>query len=68
VSGNIPPAAQLHYVLNCPCGAVLTGRDEDEIVRVARAHLRDRHPEMADDYDREQILSVARRLVGPPRR
>lgn len=52
-----------HYVLDCPCGRTLTGLSEDEIVEVAFAHLREAHPEMADDYEREHILFMARRLV-----
>ena len=52
-----------HYVLDCPCGTTLTGLSEDEIVQVAFAHLREVHPEMADDYEREHVLAMARRLV-----
>lgn len=54
---------QFHYVLNCPCGETLTGDAEDDIVQASFAHLREKHPEMADKYDREQILAVAQRLV-----
>ena len=35
----------------------------DEIVEVAFAHLRKEHPDLADDYEREHILFMARRLV-----
>ncbi len=52
-----------HYVLDCPCGTTLTGLSEDEIVQVAFAHLHEVHPEMADDYEREHVLAMARRLV-----
>jgi hypothetical protein len=58
-----PKDLQFHYVLDCPCGTTLTGLTEDEIVEVAFAHLRDKHPDMADDYEREHILVMARRLV-----
>jgi len=54
-----------HYVLDCPCATTLSGASEDEIVDVAFAHLREAHPDMADDYQREHILFMARRLVGP---
>lgn len=53
-----------HYLLDCPCGTTLDAPSEDEIVEVAFAHLREAHPEMADDYKREHILFMARRLVG----
>lgn len=54
---------ELHWVLSCPCGATLTGDTEDEIVDVSFAHLREQHPKMADEYEREHILFMARRLV-----
>lgn len=56
---------QFHYVLSCPCGQTLTGESEDEIVQNSFAHLREQHPDMADKYDRDQVLAVARRLVKP---
>jgi hypothetical protein len=62
--GSGPPRElQFHYVLDCPCGTTLSGLSEDEIVEVAFAHLREKHPDMADDYEREHILVMARRLV-----
>ena len=50
---------EYQYVLRCPCGASLTGATEDEIVDVSFAHLREAHPDMADDYEREHILFMA---------
>lgn len=52
---------ELHYVLNCPCGEQLTGDTEDDIVAVASAHLAEKHP--GRDYQREDILFMAQRLV-----
>lgn len=52
---------ELHYVLNCPCGTQLTGDTEDDIVEVATAHLTEKHP--GRDYQREDILFMAQRLV-----
>lgn len=54
---------EFQYVLDCPCGARLTGDTEDDIVEVSFAHLRERHPDMADEYAREHILFMARRVV-----
>ena len=51
--------AEYQYVLRCPCGATLNGLTEDEIVDVSFAHLREQHPDMADDYEREHILFMA---------
>jgi hypothetical protein len=60
-----PTKLQFHYVLTCPCSETLTGDTEDEIVQASLAHLQAKHPDMADKYDRDQILSIARRLVRP---
>lgn len=50
---------EYHHRLVCPCGTALTGDTEDDIVEVAFAHLREQHPDMADDYEREHILFMA---------
>jgi predicted small metal-binding protein len=52
-----------HYVLDCPCGTTLTGDSEDEIVETTFAHLREAHPDRADEYERDHVLFMARRLV-----
>ena len=43
--------------LPCPCGEVLVGKDEDDLVAVAQQHLADEHP--GRSYDRDAILSMA---------
>jgi hypothetical protein len=53
---------QYQYVLHCPCGASLSGDTEDAIVEVSFAHLREAHPDMADEYEREHILFMAIKL------
>ena len=50
---------EFEYVLRCPCGTALTCATEDEIVDVAFAHLREQHPDMADEYEREHILFMS---------
>ena len=47
------------WVLHCPCGARLSAATEDGIVEVSFAHLADKHPDMADAYEREHILFMA---------
>lgn len=54
-----PSDPDTEYQLRCPCGVVLTGATEDEIVDVSFAHLREAHPNMADEYEREHILFMA---------
>lgn len=56
---------ELHFVLLCPCGIELTGDTEEHIVTVATDHLRSEHPDIADHYEREHILLMARRAVKP---
>ncbi len=60
---STPRELEFHYVLNCPCGEALSGLTEDEIVEISLAHLREAHPDMADTYEREHVLFMARRVV-----
>lgn len=41
----------------CPCGEVITGKDEDELVELTQAHLAAEHPGMS--YGRDEILFIA---------
>lgn len=43
--------------LNCPCGTLITGVDEDHLVTQTQAHLRENHPD--HDYTRDEILFIA---------
>ena len=45
--------------VECPCGQVVRGDDEDEFVANVEAHVRDKHPEMASELSRERILAMA---------
>jgi predicted small metal-binding protein len=45
--------------LQCPCGELLKGEDEDDLVEKAFEHLRDKHPELAGEYTRDHILFMA---------
>jgi len=49
----------LKTTLRCPCGELIQGRDEDDLVEKAMTHLRDKHPDLADAYEREHILFMA---------
>ncbi len=53
------PDYEMHYVLHCPCGTTLRGDTEDDIVDVSVAHLAEKHPDMADAYERDHILFMA---------
>jgi hypothetical protein len=54
--------ADLQFLLECPCGEELYGDTEDDIVETAFAHLREKHPAMADGYERHHVLFMARRV------
>lgn len=45
--------------LQCPCGEMIHAATEDELVDKANAHLAERHPDLAGQYTREQILFLA---------
>jgi predicted small metal-binding protein len=45
--------------LACPCGEMVRGEDEDDLVAKAQAHLREKHPDKADEYTRDHILFMA---------
>ncbi len=41
------------HTIECPCGSVLRGDDEDDVVEVARAHAKSVHDmELTDDQAR----------------
>ena len=61
-TGDATTEPEFYYVLQCPCGQTLREDTEDEIVEASFAHLREKHPEMADDYEREHILFMALKL------
>jgi hypothetical protein len=45
--------------LQCPCGEMITGKDEDDLVEKAQAHLAEKHPDLVGHYTREHILFMA---------
>jgi hypothetical protein len=45
--------------LQCPCGEMIQGKDEDQLVERANEHLADKHPDLVGHYTRDQILFMA---------
>ncbi len=43
--------------IQCPCGEIIVGKDEDELVELTNAHLKDQHD--GRTYDRDMILMMA---------
>ncbi|MEP6892951.1 MAG: DUF1059 domain-containing protein [Gaiellaceae bacterium] len=45
--------------INCVCGSVITGEDDDELWEKAQTHLRTDHPELIGKVSRKDILAQA---------
>ena len=46
-------------LINCECGYVVRGEDDDELVANVEQHISDKHPDMVGTMSREQILGMA---------
>lgn len=46
-------------LINCECGQVVRGRDDDELVAAATEHVNRDHPELVGKLTREDILAMA---------
>jgi hypothetical protein len=45
--------------INCVCGKVVEGKDDDELWEQAQEHLVADHPDLVDKVSREDILAQA---------
>jgi len=45
--------------VHCPCGEVVEGENDDDLVQKVESHVKDKHPEKVGAYTREQILGMA---------
>ena len=45
--------------VNCPCGEVVRGNSDDELVANVESHVQDKHPDMVGKMSRDQILGMA---------
>jgi predicted small metal-binding protein len=48
--------------INCVCGSVVEGDDDDELWKKAQQHLRDDHPDLAEKVAREDIVAQAEEI------
>jgi predicted small metal-binding protein len=46
-------------VINCECGFVVRGADDDELVRNAEEHINSVHPDMVGKVSRDDLLGMA---------
>jgi len=49
--------AVMQKVINCPCGAIVRGDNDEDVVKKAQQHAKDVHQM---DLSREQALAMAR--------
>lgn len=45
--------------INCVCGHVVKGEDDDELWKKAQAHIRADHPDLVGKVSRKDILAQA---------
>jgi predicted small metal-binding protein len=46
-------------VIHCECGTDVQAEQDDELVKKVEEHVQQRHPELAGQMSRDQILSMA---------
>jgi len=46
-------------LINCECGYVVRGEDDDELVANAEEHMMSDHPEMVGKVTRDDLLAMA---------
>ncbi len=46
-------------VINCECGEIVRGADDDEVVANAMSHFDRDHPELVGKVSRDDLLSMA---------
>ena len=47
----------MQKVINCPCGAIVRGNDDEDVVKKAQQHAKDVHQM---ELTREQALAMAK--------
>jgi hypothetical protein len=48
------------HMLTCDCGEVLTGQDDQDLVRLMRQHLRHDHPErVVSDRQLQDLIAAS---------
>lgn len=46
-------------VINCECGQVIRGQNDDELVAKAEDHVNQNHPELVGKVSRDDLLGMA---------
>jgi hypothetical protein len=58
-SSAIEGSSGMAKLINCECGQVVRGADDDELVANAEAHINRDHPELVGKVSREDLLGMA---------
>ena len=45
-------------IVNCECGYVARGEDEETVITDLETHIREDHPEMVGKYGRQELLDM----------
>ena len=51
--------------IECVCGYVVKGEDDDELWQNAQEHMREDHPELAGKVSRADLLAQAEEVSRP---
>ena len=46
-------------VVNCECGLIIRGKDDEELFEQVESHIADHHPDLVGTITREDLLSMA---------
>jgi predicted small metal-binding protein len=46
-------------LINCECGQIVRGEDDDELIAAAEEHINRDHPELVGKITREDLLAMA---------
>ena len=46
-------------IINCECGYMARGDDDERLLADLEAHIARDHPEMVGKYDRQELLDMA---------
>jgi predicted small metal-binding protein len=46
-------------LINCECGYVVRGDDDEDLLRNADTHIRSHHPELVDKLSRDDLLAMS---------
>ena len=46
-------------IINCECGHVVRGEDEEDLIVNAEEHMRKAHPDLVGRVSREDLLEMA---------